>query len=133
MLHLILSNLLPLFIGISVGVVVLLLMWYSVHFAMHITYSKKLKFISLFKAIKLFRKFDWVRSENWPYSCFVYYEDNITFKCICEFHANLIMFDEIYYLMTDPLSLLIFNFYVRNKIKNMKYRKSIFLIYHNLF
>jgi len=126
MLHLILSNLLPIFIGIGICVIVFLLIRYLVHFLMFKEYSKKLKFISLFKAIKLFRKFDWVRSEKWPYSCFVYYEDNITFKCICEFHADLIMFDEIYYLMTDPLSLLIFNFYVRNKIKNMKYRKSIF-------
>lgn len=125
MLHLILSNLLPIFIGIGICVIVFLLIRYLVHFLMFKEYSKKLKFISLFKAIKLFRKFDWVRSEKWPYSCFVYYEDNITFKCICEFHADLIMFDEIYYLMTDPLSLLIFNLYVRNKIKKMKYEKPL--------
>jgi len=122
MLHLILSNLLPIFIGIGICVIFFLLIRYLVHFLMFKEHSEKLKFISLFKAIKLFRKFDWVRSKNWPYSCFVY-EDNITFKRVCEFHADLIMFDGIYYLMTDPFSLLIFNLYVRNKIKKMKYRK----------
>lgn len=122
MLHLILSNLLPIFIGIGICVIVFLLIWYSVHFLMFKEHSEKLKFISLFKAIKLFRKFDWVRSKNWPNSCFVYL-DEITFKRVCEFHADLIMFDGIYYLMTDPFSLLIFNLYVRNKIKKMKYRK----------
>jgi len=120
MLHLILSNLLPIFIGIGICVIFFLLIRYLVHFLMFKEHSEKLKFISLFKAIKLFRKFDWVRSKNWPYSCFVY-EDNITFKRVCEFHADLIMFDGIYYLMTDPFSLLIFNLYVRNKIKKMKY------------
>ena len=121
MLHLILSNLLPIFIGIGICVIVFLLIWYSVHFLMFKECSEKLKFISLFKAIKLFQQYIWVRSKDWDNSCFVYYIDEITFKRVCEFHADLIMFDGIYYLMTDPFSLLIFNLYVRNKIKKMKY------------
>ena len=125
MLHLILSNLLPIFIGIGICVIVFLLIRYSVHFLMFKEHSEKLKFISLFKAIKLFQQYIWVRSKKWNNSCFVYYIDEITFKRVCEFHADLIMFDGIYYLMTDPFSLLIFNLYVRNKIKKMKYEKPL--------